>query len=124
MKVNYTVEDKKLILTLNNDGYEVIFNNPTNFVPMYDNVIVERDEEEETTSGGLYLAETARDKPCTGTVVAVGNGRLNEFTGELTPLSLKVGDRVLFAKNNGNEFEYGDKKIFVLREKDILCVME
>jgi len=126
MKVVYTIseDEKKIVLTPDDSGYDLKFNTTLKFKPMYDNIIVARDEEEETTSGGLYLAEIARDKPCTGTILAVGNGRLNELTGELTPLSVKVGERVLFAKNNGNEFEYGDEKIFVLREKDILCVME
>ena len=126
MKVEYTVKDdeKKLILTTGEeDGWDLVIETKGDFRPMYDNVIIDKDEIAETTSGGIYLTDETRDKTSTATVLAVGNGRLNELTGELSPLTVQVGDRILFAGHNVQEFEYGDKKISIIKEQDILTII-
>lgn len=127
MKYGYTILDKekKILLTpAPNDGWELEFKHTGEFQPMYDNIIIEKDEVAETTSGGIYLTDVTRETTSTGTVLAVGTGRLNEVTGELMPLSVQVGDRILFAGHNVQEFEYNDQKINLIREKDILTILK
>lgn len=126
MKVAYTFDDKNKTLELSpsTDGWELKFNYKGEFHPLYNNVIVEKDEEKEQTKGGIILPDDAKDKPSTGIVVAVGTGNYNELTGQLTPLTVKAGDRVLFAKFAGTEVEIDDKSIFILKEKDILSIIE
>lgn len=125
MKYNFNVKDdtKSIELTPDENGYELKFKTRADFQPLYDNVIIERDLGEEKTAGGILLTEESRDNTSTGTVVAVGNGRLNENTGELTPLTVKVGDRVLFVAGTVQEFECGSDKINIIREKDILSII-
>jgi len=92
--------------------------------PLGDRVIVEPVEKEEMTAGGIILPETAKEKPQQGTIVAVGPGRRDE-EGKRIPMDVKVGDRVLFAKYAGTEVKLdGDEKIMVLKESDILAVVE
>lgn len=126
MKANYKIdeESKTLELSPSENGYNIKFNFNNEFKPLNDNIIIEKDEEIEQTSGGIYLADIAKDKPSTGIVTAVGTGIYNEMTGVTRPLHVKVGDRVLFAKYSGSEIEYGDKTIFILKEKDILSIIE
>jgi chaperonin GroES len=95
-----------------------------NFRPLADRVIVEPIEQEEMTAGGIYVPETAKEKPQEGTVLAVGPGRLLD-NGKRAPMEVREGDRVLFAKYAGTEFKLnGDKRYLILGEKDILAVVE
>ena len=91
--------------------------------PLADRVVVERDESEERTSGGIVLPDTAREKINRGKVVATGEGTLND-EGKRVPLQVKPGDHVLFGKYGGDEFELGDDEYLLIRESDILAVLE
>lgn len=92
--------------------------------PLADRVVVEPSEREETFAGGmLVLPETAKEKPQQGTILAVGQGRRDE-DGELIPMDVKVGDLVLFAKYAGTEIKLDGKKVLILKESDILGVVE
>jgi len=91
--------------------------------PLGDRVVVEPIEQEEVTSGGIVLPETAKEKPQQGFVKAVGPGARDE-KGNRIPLDVKVGDRVLFAKYAGSEFKVEGKKLLILRESDIMAIVE
>ncbi len=91
--------------------------------PLGDRVVVEPIEKEERTPAGIILPETAKEKPQEGKVIAVGPGRLNE-KGERIPIDVKEGDRVIFAKYAGTEVKMDDKKYLILRESDIMAVVE
>jgi chaperonin GroES len=92
--------------------------------PLGDRVVVEREEAQEKTAGGIVLPDTAKDKPQQGKVVAIGDGRLTK-DGQRRPLQVKVGDRVLFTSYAGDEFKLdGDRKVLLMREDDILAVVE
>lgn len=94
------------------------------FQPLGDRVVVEREEASQTTAGGIVLPDTAKDKPQKGTVLAVGDGRVNK-DGKRQALQVKVGDAVLFTSWAGDEFKVdGDKKVLLMREDDILAVVE
>ncbi len=95
-----------------------------NLRPLADRVIVEPLEREETTSGGILLPETAKEKPQEGLVVAAGPGRWDEDGKKRLPLEVSVNDRVVYAKYSGTEIKLGDKKYLILGEKDILAVIE
>jgi chaperonin GroES len=95
-----------------------------NLQPLGDRVVVEREEAQEKTAGGIVLPDTAKDKPQKGKVVAVGDGRVAK-DGKKRPLQVKVGDHVLFTSYAGEEFKLnGDKKVLLMREDDILAVIE
>ena len=91
--------------------------------PLQDRVIVKRTEEEEKTKGGLYIPDTAKEKPVEGTVLAAGNGKILE-DGTVRKLEVKKGDRVLFGKYSGTEVKIDGKEHLILREDDILGVVE
>jgi chaperonin GroES len=91
--------------------------------PLQDRVIVTRIAEEEKTKGGIIIPDTAKEKPQQGKVVAVGKGKVNE-DGKVTPLDVKVGDRVLFGKYAGSEIKLDGEEHLILREDDILGVLE
>ena len=93
------------------------------FRPLGDRVLVKRVEEEEKTRGGIIIPDTAKEKPAEGEVIAVGNGRYDE-KGTLRPLTVKKGDRVLFGKYSGNEIKIDGVDHLILREDDILGVLE
>ena len=95
-----------------------------NLKPLGDRVIVEPIEKEEMTPTGIYVPETAKEKPQEGTVLAAGNGRLNEETGKRTPMEVTVGDRVIYQKYAGTEVKIDNKKYLILSEKDILAVVQ
>lgn len=90
--------------------------------PVGDRVVVKPAQKEEVTRSGIVIPDTAKEKPQEGTVVAVGSGKLNE-NGERTPLEVKEGDRVLFAKYGGTEFKLDGDDLLVLRESDILAIL-
>jgi chaperonin GroES len=91
--------------------------------PLQDRVIVKRIDEEEKTKGGIIIPDTAKEKPQQGKVVAVGKGKVSE-EGKVTPLDVKVGDRVLFGKYAGSEVKLDGEEHLILREDDILGVLE
>jgi chaperonin GroES len=91
--------------------------------PLGDRVVVEREESEERTAGGIVLPDSAKDKPARGTVVSVGDGKLLD-DGTRGKLQVKVGDRVLFSSYAGDEFKVGDQELLLMREDDILAVIE
>lgn len=91
--------------------------------PLYDRVLVKRVESETTTKGGLIIPETAKEKPLEGEIVAVGNGRVLE-DGSVRALTVKAGDRVLFAKYAETEVKVGQDTFLLLREDDLLGIVE
>ena len=91
--------------------------------PLNDRVLVLRIDEEEKTSGGIIIPDTAKEKPQEGKVIAVGSGKLNE-SGKRIPLDVKENDRILFSKYGGNEIQIKDVEHLIMREDDILAVME
>jgi chaperonin GroES len=91
--------------------------------PLQDRVIVKRIEEEEKSRGGIIIPDTAKEKPQEGKVVAVGQGKLGE-NGKLTPLEVKVNDRVLFGKYAGSEINLDGEEHMIMREDDILGIIE
>lgn len=92
-------------------------------VPLHDRIVVARVESEERTAGGIIIPDTAKEKPQEGKVVAVGPGKQNK-DGELIPLDVKVGDRVLFSKWAGTEFKLDGQEHMIMKEDDILGVIE
>jgi chaperonin GroES len=94
-----------------------------NLRPLQDRIIVKRVEEETMTAGGLYIPETAKEKPQQGEVVAVGKGKRAE-NGTVHPIDLKVGDKVLFGKYAGSEVKLDGNDFLIMREDDILGVIE
>lgn len=91
--------------------------------PLQDRVIVQRIEGEEKTKGGLIIPDTAKEKPQEGKIIAVGKGKLNE-DGKITPLDVKVNDRVLFGKYSGTEINIDGEEHLIMREEDILGIIE
>lgn len=93
--------------------------------PLHDRVVVRRNEEEETTAGGILLPGSAKEKPNEGVVVAVGHGRLLN-NGEINPLSVKVGDKVVFGgfPGNNNTIKDGDDELIIMSEAEIFGVLE
>jgi chaperonin GroES len=91
--------------------------------PLQDRVIVRRIEEEEKTKGGIIIPDTAKEKPQEGRVVALGKGKVND-DGKITPLDVKVNDRVLFGKYSGAEINIDGEEHLIIREEDILGVIE
>jgi chaperonin GroES len=94
-----------------------------NLRPLQDRIIVKRVEEESKTAGGLFIPETAKEKPQRGKIVAVGNGKKTE-EGKVLPLDVKVGDLVLFGKYAGTEIKVDNDDFLMMREDDILAVVE
>ena len=94
-----------------------------NLKPLGNRIVVEPLEQEEKTSGGLYLPDTAKEKPQQGVVLAVGPGDRDE-KGERIPMDVKVDDVVLFAKYAGTEVKLDGKKILIMRENDLLAIVE
>jgi chaperonin GroES len=91
--------------------------------PLADRLVVEPTEQEEMTASGIYVPETAKEKPQEGKVIAVGPGRTDD-DGKRIPMDVAVGDRVLYAKYGGTEVKLEDKKYLILKESDILAIQE
>jgi len=91
--------------------------------PLHDRVLVRRVEEEKTTPGGIVIPDTAAEKPMQGEVVAVGNGKLQD-NGEVRRLEVKAGDKVLFGKYSGTEVKVDNEDLLVMREDDIMGIIE
>lgn len=93
------------------------------FRPLHDRVLVRRVESEEKTAGGIIIPDTAKEKPSEGEVIAVGQGHRAE-DGKLTPLDVKAGDRILFGKWSGTEVKIDGEEYLIMKESDILGVIE
>jgi len=91
--------------------------------PLHDRVVVRRLDEERTTAGGIVLPDSATEKPMEGVVVSVGNGKISE-NGDVRPLDVKAGDKVLFGKYSGTEVKIDGEELLVMREDDIMAVVE
>jgi len=91
--------------------------------PLHDRLIVKRLEEEEKTKGGIIIPDTAKEKPIEGKVIAVGQGRMNK-DGKKVPMDVKKGDRILFAKYGGTEVKIDGEEHLMMREDDVLAVIE
>lgn len=94
------------------------------FRPLHDKILVKRDEAASKTESGLYLPEKAKDTPKTGVIEAVGTGSLNTDTGELIPLTVKKGDKVIFSSYAGTEIKIEGKEFLVMSEDEVLAVIE
>ena len=90
--------------------------------PLHDRVLVRRTQEENKTEGGIIIPDTAKEKPQKGEIVATGKGRVTE-DGKVTPLDVKVGDRILFGKFAGTELKLNGEEYLMMREEDILGIM-
>ena len=93
------------------------------FRPLHDRVLIRRVESEEKTSGGIIIPDTAKEKPMEGEVVAAGPGARGE-DGELQPMDLKAGDRVLFGKWSGTEVKLDGEELIIMKESDVMGVIE
>jgi chaperonin GroES len=93
------------------------------FRPLQDRILVERSSEEEKTKGGIIIPDSAKEKPLQAKVVAVGNGKVLE-DGKVRALDIKAGDTVLFSKYSGTEIKLDGKELLILREEDVLGVLE
>lgn len=91
--------------------------------PLGDRVLIKREDAEEKTSGGIIIPETSKEKPSKGTVVAVGDGARDE-KGNLIPMNLKTGDKVFFSKWGGTEIKVDDEELIIMKESDILAIIE
>jgi chaperonin GroES len=91
--------------------------------PLYDRILIERLKEETRSKGGLFLPETAKEKPSEGIVLAVGQGRIDD-KGEVRPLVVKTGDRVMFGKYAGNEIKVDGEERLILKESEIFGIVD
>jgi chaperonin GroES len=91
--------------------------------PLHDRILVKRLEEQEVKKGGIIIPDTAKEKPQEGKVVAVGTGKVNE-EGKKIPLDVKAGDRILFGKYSGSEVKVEDEEYLILREEDVLGIID
>ena len=94
-----------------------------NVRPLNDRVLVKRLAEEEKTAGGIYIPDSAKEKPTRGKVIAAGNGRADD-DGNRKPLDVKAGDEILFGKYAGTEIKIDGEELIIMREEDILAVVE
>ncbi|TRC97063.1 co-chaperone GroES [Mesorhizobium sp. WSM4303] len=93
------------------------------FRPLHDRILVRRIEAEEKTAGGIIIPDTAKEKPQEGEVIAVGPGARDE-SGKLTPLDVKIGDRILFGKWSGTEIKLNGEDLLIMKESDVMGVVE
>jgi chaperonin GroES len=91
--------------------------------PLHDRILVERLEEKEVKKGGIIIPDTAKEKPQEAKVIAVGNGKVTD-EGKKIPLDVKAGDKILFGKYSGSEVKIDDKEYLILREEDVLAILE
>ena len=91
--------------------------------PLHDRLLVERLEEKEVKKGGIIIPDTAKEKPQEAEVIAVGNGKVTD-EGKKIPLDVKAGDKILFGKYSGSEVKIDDKEYLIMREDDVLAILE
>ncbi len=94
-----------------------------NIRPLHDRVVVRRMEEERTTAGGIVIPDSATEKPSTGEVLSVGNGKVTD-SGEVRAMDVKAGDKVMFGKYSGTEVKVDGEELLIMREDDIMAVVE
>jgi chaperonin GroES len=93
------------------------------FKPLQDRILVKRLEENETKKGGIIIPDTAKEKPQEGEVIAVGPGKVTD-DGKRQPMGVKVGDKILFGKYSGSEVKLGDEEYLIMREEDVLGILQ
>jgi chaperonin GroES len=93
------------------------------FRPLHDRIVVRRLEQEDRSAGGIIIPETAQEKPMQGEVVAVGPGNRSE-DGKLTPLDVEAGERILFGKNSGTEVKVDGEDLLIMRETDVMGIID
>jgi chaperonin GroES len=91
--------------------------------PLHDRILVKRTAEDEKTAGGLFIPDSAKEKPQRGEIVAAGKGRITE-DGKVLPLEVKVGDKVLFSKYAGTEIKFDGSEFLMMREEDVLGIVQ
>ena len=91
--------------------------------PLHDRIVVKREEEKEVKKGGIIIPDTAKEKPQEGKVIAVGNGKTTE-EGKKVPLDVKAGNRILFGKYSGSEVKIDDEDYVIMKEDDVLAIIE
>jgi chaperonin GroES len=91
--------------------------------PLHDRILVKRQEEKEMKKGGIIIPDSAKEKPQEGKVIAVGNGKVTD-EGKKISLDVKSGDRILFGKYSGSEVTLDNEEYLILREEDVLCILE
>jgi chaperonin GroES len=91
--------------------------------PLHDRVLVKRLEEKEVVKGGIIIPDSAKEKPQEGKIIAVGGGKVGD-DGKKIPLDVKAGDRILFGKYSGNEVKIDDEEYVIMREEDVLAILE
>jgi chaperonin GroES len=91
--------------------------------PLHDRVLVKRLEEKEVVKGGIIIPDSAKEKPQEGKIIAVGGGKVGD-DGKKIPLDVKAGDRILFGKYSGNEVKIEDEEYVIMREEDVLAILE
>jgi len=91
--------------------------------PLHDRLLVERLEEKEVKKGGIIIPDTAKEKPQEAKVIAVGNGKVTD-EGKKIPLDVKAGDKILFGKYSGSEVKIDDKEYLIMREEDVLAILD
>ncbi|MCH7792708.1 MAG: co-chaperone GroES [Planctomycetes bacterium] len=92
--------------------------------PLHDKILIRRDEAEDKTDSGIFLPESSKDKPKSGTIEAVGDGAINTETGGRIPLSVKKGDRVIFTSYAGTDVKLGIDELLIMSEDDILAIVD
>jgi chaperonin GroES len=95
----------------------------TKLRPLHDRILIKRVEEEEVRRGGIIIPDTAKEKPQEGKVIAVGTGKVTD-EGKKIPLDVKAGDRILFGKYSGSEVKIDDEEYLILREEDVLGILD
>lgn len=93
------------------------------FKPLHDRIVVRRIDADEKTAGGIIIPDTAKEKPSEGEIIAVGDGARNE-AGELMPMAVKAGDRILFGKWAGTEVTIGGEDLLIMKESDVMGIIE
>ena len=91
--------------------------------PLHDRILIKRQEEKETRKGGIIIPDSTKEKPQEGKVIAVGQGKVND-EGKKVPLDVKTGDKILFGKYSGSEVTLDNEEYLILREEDVLCILE
>ncbi len=92
--------------------------------PLHDKILVKRDEAQSKTESGIFLPESSKDRPKSGTIEAVGTGALNTDTGERIPLTVKKGDKVIFSSYAGTEIKLDGQELLIMSEDDILAIVD
>lgn len=126
MKVEFTINDenKELILKPSENGWEVKYEDCNEIQPLFNYLVVKKDEEKGVSMGGIIIPDTSKEKPSTGTVISVGTGVWDDKTNTFKPMTVKVGDRVLFPKLMGQTIKMNDEEIFLIKEENLLAIIK